>query len=291
MLKNGKMNRPFVTFLALLSLLALTAGLAGCSGGAPASPASAAPAQAASGQSDWSYISGKGNMIIGITYFQPMDYLDASGNLVGFEADFARAVCEKIGVTPTFQVIDWDAKETELNAKNIDCIWNGMCVTDERKQNMDLTQPYMANRQVMVVRATDADKYSVDANIDGASVVAEKGSTGEPVAQDNPLFAKAKYTALDSQAKTLLEVKSGTADIAVIDYTMALASTGPGTDYTDLKIINGERFDPQSYAVAFRKNSPETLAKVNQAMSGLAADGTLKTIADTYHLGDLLLLK
>jgi len=266
-----------ITALAL-ACVTLALLLAGCGGG----------------KTDWDYISGKGNMIIGITYFKPMDYLDDDGTtVIGFEADFARAVCEKIGVTPKFQVIDWDSKETELSAKNIDCIWNGMTITDERKQNMDLTAAYMANRQVMVVRSADAAKYSDDANIAGANAVAEKGSTGEDLilTDEKDLFAGANYTALDSQAKALLEVKAGTADIAAIDYTMALASTGPGTDYADLVIINDGRFDPQSYAVAFRKDSPNTLKKVNDAMNELAADGTLKAIADKYNLGALILLK
>ena len=91
-------------------------------------------------------------LIIGITYFAPMNYKDDSGNLIGFETEFAKAVCKELGMKPKFQEIDWEAKENELNGKTIDCIWNGMTITEERATNMSVTIPYMANKQVMVVK-------------------------------------------------------------------------------------------------------------------------------------------
>lgn len=102
--------------------------------------------------SDWEYIKNKGELVIGITYFAPMNYKNDAGELVGFETEFAKAVCEVLGVTAKFQEISWSAKETELAAKNIDCIWNGMTITEERATNMSVTIPYMANKQVMVVK-------------------------------------------------------------------------------------------------------------------------------------------
>ncbi len=102
--------------------------------------------------SDWAYIKDKGELIIGITYFAPMNYKNEEGKLVGFETEFAEAVCEVLGVKAKFQEISWTAKETELAAKNIDCIWNGMTITDERAEAMSITIPYMANKQVMVVK-------------------------------------------------------------------------------------------------------------------------------------------
>ena len=102
--------------------------------------------------SDWAYIKDKGELVIGITYFAPMNYKNEAGELVGFETEFAKAVCEVLGVNAKFQEISWSAKETELAAKNIDCIWNGMTITDERAENMSITIPYMANKQVMVVK-------------------------------------------------------------------------------------------------------------------------------------------
>ena len=100
--------------------------------------------------SDWEYIKNKGKLIIGITYFAPMNYMDDNNNLIGFDTELAQAVCAKLGIEPVFQEIIWEAKETELAAKNIDCIWNGMTIDDEKKENMSLTIPYMENKQVLV---------------------------------------------------------------------------------------------------------------------------------------------
>ena len=103
--------------------------------------------------SDAEYIESKGKLIIGITYFAPMNYEDKNGKLTGFETEFATAVCEKLGLEPVFQEIEWDSKETELSAKNIDCIWNGMTINEERSKNMSITIPYMLNKQVKVVKS------------------------------------------------------------------------------------------------------------------------------------------
>lgn len=102
--------------------------------------------------SDYKYIMDKGELVIGITYFAPMNYLDDSGKLTGFETEFAEAVCAKLGIKAKFQEISWNAKETELAAKNIDCIWNGMTIDEERLQNMSISIPYMQNKQVKVVK-------------------------------------------------------------------------------------------------------------------------------------------
>jgi len=101
-------------------------------------------------EGDLAYIKEKGKMVIGITYFAPMNYIDDNNKLIGFETEFAKAVCEKLGVEAEFVEINWNSKEIELNSKNIDCIWNGMTITDERVANMSISVPYMQNKQVMV---------------------------------------------------------------------------------------------------------------------------------------------
>ena len=101
-------------------------------------------------EGDLAYIKEKGEMVIGITLFAPMNYYDDNKELIGFETEFAKAVCEKLGVKAKFVEINWDAKEVELESKNIDCIWNGMTITEERLANMSISVPYMQNKQVMV---------------------------------------------------------------------------------------------------------------------------------------------
>lgn len=277
--------------LALLMAGLMTAtAFAGCAESASSSTADASSSNTSS-DSDWAYIENKGEMVIGITYFEPMNYMDENGELTGFETEFATKVCEQLGVEAKFQKIDWDSKEVELNAKTIDCIWNGLTITDERKENMDLSTPYMENKQVIVTKAENVDKYSTADGLAGATVVAEKKSAGEKVAQSDEFFKQATYISVNSQAKALLEVKSGTADIAVIDYVMSIGTLKDGSDYADLSVVEIQSFNPEQYGVAFRKNSTETLAKINDAMQALADNGELAKIAEKYNLKDLLLIE
>lgn len=277
--------------IALLMAAAMTAtALVGCGGSSSSSQSSASADESGSG--DWSYIEEKGDFVIGITYFEPMNYLDDNGELTGFETEFATKVCEEMGVTPKFQKIDWDSKEVELNAKTIDCIWNGLSITDDRKENMDISTPYMENKQVMVVKADKADEFAADkALTSDVTVVAEKKSAGEDVAKGDEFFAEANYVSVDSQAKALLEVKSGTADVAIIDYVMSIGTLKDGSDYADLAVVENISFAPEQYGIAIRKDSTETLEKLNAAIQKVADDGELEKIAEKYNLTDLLLVE
>lgn len=285
---------------ALILAVALTAlFLVGCGGNSSSNGDSnssdtkneSSNATSDSAQSDdWSYIQNKGEMIIGITYFEPMNYKDENGELTGFETEFAKAVCAELGVEPKFQEINWDTKEVELKSKTIDCIWNGMTITDERKEAMSISDPYMENKQVMVTKESNVEKYSTAEGVKEANVVAEAGSAGETVAKEDAFFKDAVYLAADSQAKALMEVKAGTSDIAIIDYVMSIGTLRAGSDYSDLKVVEAQSFSPEQYGVAFRKDS-DTTQKVNEAMKKLAENGKLKEIADKYSLTDLVIVK
>ena len=273
------------TLAFLMAGAMAAAALVGCSAKNDTSSAAsdAAATTAATADGDWDYISGKGEMTIGITYFEPMNYIGEDGKLTGFETDFATADCKELGVEPKFQEIEWDSKEIELNAKTIDCIWNGLTITAEREANMSITLPYMSNKQVMVVKAENADKYKTAADVKGAKVVAEAGSAGEEVAKGEDFFKEATYTPADSQAKCLLEVKSGTSDIAIIDYVMTIGTLRAGSDYSDLKMVEGQDFSPEVYGIAFRKGS-DASQKVSDTIVKLYNDGKLQEIAKKYNL-------
>ena len=235
----------------------------------------------------------KEELIIGITYFAPMNYKDENGKLIGFETEFAEAVCKEIGRTAKFQEIDWEAKETELNGKTIDCIWNGMTITEERAANMAISTPYMKNKQVLVVKAENLAQYTATSDLTGKSLVAEKKSAGEDAAQSDDYLKKATYTGVDKMATALMEVKSGTADACVIDYVTALGSIGEGTDYEDLVVVESLSFGAEEqYGIAFRKGEADAqlVADVNAAIQKLAEDGTLKAIAEKYNLENYLLV-
>ena len=278
------------TAVMLSALMAVTA-LTGCSGGSGNSNSDTKTNTSQKSSADWDYIKNKGELVIGITYFEPMNYKDDSGKLTGFETEFAESVCKELGVKPVFQKIDWDSKEVELKSKTIDCIWNGLTITDERKANMDISVPYMENKQVMVTKKENAEKFKKAENLKEATVVAEKKSAGEDVAKEDEFFKDATYVSVDSQAKALLEVKSGTADIAIIDYVMSIGTLSSGSDYSDLQVVEGKDFAPEQYGVAIRKDSTETLKKLNEAMQKVSDDGTLDKIGKKYNLDSLLILK
>lgn len=236
---------------------------------------------------DLTYIKDNGKMVIGYTVMNPLNYTDENGDFVGFETEFAKEVCKRLGVEAEFVEINWDTKETELNSKNIDCIWNGMTITPERAENMSISTPYLENRQVLVVRAEDAEKF--EASLEGASVIAEQGSAGEKLMNSDKTFEKATCTPVASQATALMDVAAGTSDVAVIDYVMAGGSVGEGTDYKNLVIVD-KNFESEEYGIAFRKGSNVT-AEVNKIITEMMQDGNLIVIADKYGLTNILIAK
>lgn len=171
---------------------------------------------------DYAKIKAKGKLVIGITDYKPMDYQDEDGNWIGFDADYAKLVCEKLGVTPEFKEIEWDNKEMELAGGTIDCIWNGMTITDAIENAADCTVPYMYNTQVAVIKKSNADKYKDLSSMAGASIAAEGGSAGESLIKGNAALAGG-LKAVSSQNDAILEVLSGTSDVAIVDMTLAKA--------------------------------------------------------------------
>ncbi|MDO4492649.1 MAG: transporter substrate-binding domain-containing protein [Clostridia bacterium] len=237
---------------------------------------------------DAAYIKEKGKMLIGITIFDPMNYYDDNGKLIGFDTEFAEAVCAKLGVAPEFVEINWDTKEIELNAKSIDCIWNGMTITEERKENMEFSAAYIRNKQVIVIRTENAAKYTDTASLSGATIVAEISSAGEEAILADENLSKGTYIACGKQADTLLEVKAGTADAAVIDYVMAKSMVGEGTDYADMMIVEGVDLAVEEYGIGFRKGSTMA-AEVDAQFKALIEDGTMAAIAEKYGQADVLI--
>ena len=265
---------------------AMALSLAACGGAAStstvassAASGSAAASAAETAASDLDYIKEKGKMVIGYTVYEPMNYTDADGNFTGFDTELATAVCEKLGVEPEFVEINWDTKVVELDAKSIDCIWNGMTLTDDIMANTATTKAYAKNAQVVVVK--DGTDYSSTADLVGKTVVAEAGSAGEAAIEGDENLAQADYVSKSVQTDCLMEVAAGTADAAVLDLTLANAMIGEGTDYASLKIV--DEVNAEEYGVAFRKGS-DTAAAVDAVFDELKADGTMQALADKYDL-------
>ena len=288
------MKKVFALILALvLALSCLTAcGSASSAPAATAAPTTApapteaaateaAPTEAAPADSDLAFIQGKGTMIVGITDYEPMDFKDENGNWTGFDAELAEMVCKELGVKCEFFVLaDWGKKFFELETKNIDCIWNGMTITDEVKLNTNCSDPYVINAQVLVMKADVVGQYDAVELLQGLTFAVENGSAGqdEVVALGVP---DSQIIAVQDQAAALMEVAAGTSDACVIDITMANAMTGEGTSYADL--APGISLSSEEYGIGFRKDSDVT-AKVNELLAKYKADGTLQALADKYSL-------
>ena len=223
----------------------------------------------------------KDTVVVGYTIYAPMNYLDESGELIGFDTDLAKAVFEHLGYEVIFQEIDWSSKYTDLDSNTIDCVWNGFtCNTADddgimRADKVDFSYNYMENRQVIVAKA-DAGITSA-ADLSGKIAAVESGSAGETYATS---FEGVTTKGFLKQTDCLFEVNAGTADFAVLDAQLAKSYAGQG-DYANLAIVDDLSSDVEYYAIGFKKGS-ELTAKVNEQLEALAADGTIAKLAKEY---------
>lgn len=273
--------------LSLALAFALMLGLSACGGGGGSqsssqgqssqaqSSGSTSQGDAGAEESDLAYVQDKGTLVVGITEFDPMDYRDADGNWIGFDADMARAFAESLGVTAEFQLIDWDNKVFELNGKTIDVVWNGMTLTDEVLSSMDCSNAYCNNAQIVILPAGVAENYPDAASMSDLSFAVESGSAGRAQAEANGFT----YTEVMDQATAVLEVASGTADAAIIDSLMAAAMVGEGTSYDQLTYTI--ELNSEEYGVGFRQGS-DLVERLNQFFADSYADGTMMELAETY---------
>lgn len=269
-------------FIALLLAGCMMATLVvGCGSKEEAADAPAATEEAAAAEetaeaeSDLAYVKEKGVLVVGITDFAPMDYKNEEGEWVGFDADMAKYFAGKLGVEVEFVEIDWDNKILELDAKAIDCVWNGMTLTDEVKAAMDCSNAYCNNAQVVVVPTEKAQDYQTVESLEGLAFAAEAGSAGEAELTALGLDC----TPVKAQSDALMEVAAGTSDAAVIDALMAAAMVGPETGYADLTYTVS--LNSEEYGVGFRKGS-DLVAELNAFFVEIYADGTMQDIAATY---------
>ena len=169
---------------------------------------------------DYNYVKGNGKLVIGITDYEPMNYKDDKDEWTGFDTEFALAVCEKLGVEAEFVEIEWDNKFLALESKTIDCIWNGMTISDDVLKNTSCSVAYVKNAQVVVMSAKDAATYSNPEDMEGLTFAVESGSAGAAAAEE---FGFSNVVEAGTQTDAYLEVTSGSCDACIIDLTMANA--------------------------------------------------------------------
>ncbi len=267
------MKKLIAMFLAVMMIAAC---FAGCQSSAP---------QETQGETQGDTQAQEKTVVVGYTIYEPMNYKDESGKLVGFDTELAEAVFGKLGCKVIFQEIDWGSKYTDLDSNTIDCVWNGFTANTSdddgiaRAEKVDFSYNYMENRQVVVVKKDSGIAAAADLN--GKMGAAEGGSAGETYGK---AFEGATIKDFPYQTDCLMEVNSGSADFAVLDAQLAKSYCGKG-DYADLQIVEALSSDVEYYAIGFKKGS-ELTAQVNAQLEALAADGTIKTLAEKYGVAN-----
>ena len=281
----------FKRLMAMAAVAAMSVCmLAGCGGSKSedtATPAGSAAGSGAEG-SDQSlqYILDKGELVLGLDdSFPPMGYRDDNNEIVGFDIDVATAVCEKLGVDLVTQPVDWDSKEMELNAKNIDCIWNGLSVSEERKQSMNMSIPYMENHMALVVRPDDSIK-SID-DMEGKVLAVQSGSTAEEALESEDGAALndmvANVNSFDDNLTALMDLDTKASDAVLMDDVVAnYLIEQNNKDY----VVLSDFLYAEDYAIAFRKGDDALTEAVNEALRELKADGTLEEISTKWFGSD-----
>ena len=271
------MKKVLSVFLAALMMISVVSLFAACSKDTAEKDTTGASDTAAA-ESDLAYVQDKGTLVVGITEYEPMNYMDENGEWTGFDTEFARAVGEKLGVNVEFVEINWDYKYNELDSKSIDCIWNGMTITDEGKEAASISDPYAENAQVVVMKQDRRANYTDVESLKDLTIAVEGGSAGEKAAAAAGLT---NTVVSNTQALALTEVSSGSCDACIIDLTMANSMTGEGTSNANLGFEL--KLEAEEYGIAFRKNSDLT-AKVNEIIDELMSDGTLDALAEKYEI-------
>lgn len=250
--------------------------------GASAEPSSVPSEGGDTAESDMAYVKEKGTLIVGITEFEPMDYQNADGEWIGFDADLAKLFAERLGVEVQFQLIDWESKVMELDGRTIDVVWNGMTLTDEVLAAMECSNAYLNNAQVVILPSAEAENYADAESMSGLQFAVESGSAGEQMAIENGF----SYTPVTDQATAVLEVESGTCDAAIIDSLMASAMVGEDTNFAELTYTIS--LNTEEYGVGFRQGS-DLAAELNAFFAEIYAEGTMQELADQYGVSAALI--
>lgn len=251
----------------LLSVLCLGL-LAGC--GAPSGESAAA----------------KDTLIVGLDdTFCPMGFHDESGELVGFDIDFANAVGEKIGMKVEFKPIDWDAKEMELSTGKIDCVWNGMSKTPEREETMALSVPYLKNH--IIIMTNDGVTVASKEDLKSLKIGTQVDSSALECMQADPIYADIQnnVTEYKSYDECIMDMQAGRLDCMVVDEVLGKYKNDKLGNIFGVSSVD---FGEDLYVVGFDKGNTALADQVSAAMKALAADGKAAELSQQWFGGDIL---
>ena len=286
------MKKKTLGMMLLAIALMMTAVFAGCSSTTATTTTTAAETTtaaqqdettvAAEGDSDTSlaYIQDKGTLVLGLDdSFPPMGYRDENNEIVGYDIDLATEVCKRLGVELKLQPIDWTAKENELNTKKIDCIWNGMSIDEERKQNMTLSIPYLDNSMSFVVKSDSGIKTLAD--MAGKKLALQSGSTAATALDEAADFKATlgEVVGLKDNMTALMDLEMGGVDVVLMDDVVA--NYYIATNNKPFELLE-ETLSTEEYAVGFRKGDEALANAVNETLQEMAKDGKLNEITQKW---------
>lgn len=231
----------------------------------------------------------KGKFVLGLDdSFPPMGYKDENNQIVGFDIDVAGEVCSRMGVELVLQPIDWDAKEQELATGNIDCIWNGMSFSEDRKEKMELSDAYMKNTQVAVVLA-DSPVQSLS-DLAGKVVVIQNGSTASEAVEADKEFKSSlkELVKVSDNVQAMMDLKISGSDAVVMDEVVARFYT---EKEKGIYRILDESLADENYVIGFKKGNTALCSEVNRILKEMAEDGKLGEISKTWFGKDITTVK
>ena len=225
-------------------------------------------------------IKARGEIIVGLDdTFVPMGFRDAAGNFTGFDVDLATEAAKRMGLKVKFQPIDWTLKETELDSKNIDLIWNGYTITDSRKEKVNFTTPYLDNSQAIVTMAGSAIKSKAD--LAGKAVATQTASSAyEAISADAATmkgFKDGEPVLFDTYDDAFRDLEAGRVDAIVADLILARYYTAQRG--TEKYAFLDDNFGDEEYGIGVRKSDVLLLADLNKAMDDMKKDGTAAAIS------------
>lgn len=280
--------KKYIT-MAFLLVLAATLMLSGCGGSSSTSSDSTATnnTSSSSNNSDksWDNVKEKGEFTLGLDEnFPPMGFRDENGEITGFDIDVAKEVCSRLGIKLNIQPINWDAKDQELNTGNIDCIWNGFTITEDRKKNVLFSNPYMKNRQVIVtMNKSNISKLS---DLEGKKLGLQASSSAADALNSSKDFkSKLKDTVeFDDNMTALMDLEKGGVDAVLMDEIVArYYITKKNKGY---KVLD-EALASEEYGIGFRKNDNALMQKIQETLDAMAKDGKLAEISNKWFGKDI----
>lgn len=271
------MKRNFVVLLTIVLVLALA--FTGCSSQKPADPVA--------GDTSWEDIQAKGYMTVGLDdSFPPMGFRDEKGEIVGFDIDMAKRAAELMGIEAKFQPVVWAGIIMELNNNNIDLVWNGMTITEERQEAINFTKPYLANRQIIVVQKDSAINNKAD--LDGKKIALQAGSSAvDAVKADETTFNSLdEMVEFPNNTEALLDLAAGRVSAVVVDEIVGRYYIAKKPDV--YRVLE-DNFGDEEFGIGIRKSDDAFRAELQKAIDTMITDGSAKEISEKWFGEDIVL--